>query len=115
MLMKKISIVDGIIQWPIERGQNADIVINWTQGWDLDDIKMEIKSRRQILDPALIELTLGSGLEIDGQKLRCSLTHHQTSLFAAPKLVADLKLVQDGRVLPAVPITLIISQTVTNI
>jgi hypothetical protein len=114
--MSTVAFKSGIIYWTFSRGDDTDIAITNPQGWDdYQSIQLDIKTRRDIRDKAILSLSPGNGLSISGNQLLIALTSQQTAQLNSPHFAADLRLRIQGKVLPPVPFILNVTQAVTFI
>lgn len=111
-----VSLKNGRIQWPIQNGVDASIVINNEDGWDqFEEILMDFKYQIKIDYDPILRLTLESGLVIDENNLIITVTADQSKRWSGIKIFSDIKVKKDGKVLPVIPFDIIITNTVTDL
>lgn len=114
--MAQLKVEQGIIHWNFSRGDDTEITITKQGGWEaFEDIRFDVKNRREITDKAIIELRVDQGISIDGDAMTISLTSEQTRQFSNSRYVADIRLRSQGKVIPPVPFFLNVAPTVTAI
>ena len=113
--MSKIILRNDILEWSFDRGQTASLIINKEDGWNFDEIVMDIKSKREIRDDYIIRLTVGNGLTLSGNKLTARLTSEQTRNLPSQRASADIKVKLSDIVYPSIPLLIIVNPTVTDI
>lgn len=114
-IMSKVVLRKNILEWSFDRGQTASLFLINEEGWDYDEVKMEIKTRREIKDSPMITLTEGNGITIEGDRMTCRLSSEQTKSLPSSRASADIKIRKAQTVFPAIPIAIIINPTVTDL
>lgn len=114
--MEDITIKNNHIQWPIQKGVDASIPLGKADGWiQYDEILADIKPTASLTTDPMIRLSVGSGLTITGNDLIITITNANSRGWFENKLYMDVKLKLNGKVLPAIFIDIILTDTVTDI
>lgn len=112
----KTRIINGLPVHEIKRGVDDQLVfrtsdIDWST---YDEIVMEIKGGRNLdVRPLLRYSTADGSMQIDGERLRIPLTAQQTARLRAGKYVYDVKRILGSKVLPEIPGTIHLMDTIT--
>jgi hypothetical protein len=114
--MENITIKQGRIQWPIQKGVDESITIEKEDGWEMyEEILSEVKSTPKLTIKPLLRLTLEDGIVIKGTDLTLTISRAKSRNWADAKLYTDIKLKLAGKVLPSIFIDIILSNTSSDL
>lgn len=99
----------------IKKGKSSTITIRGAD-WNLfDNIRVQVKSINKIEAPAILDMSIGEGVSIDGENLMIQIDGKDSLKFNSDRLYFDVKMILDDKIVePIIPGEIITNQTVTN-